>query len=334
MKKKKKTPNGVLDNIVNPPNGGTSSNSKNDQKCPKGNRDKPLDIISEKDSKGFRSRKLVFTSFDVEEPHHDFENDEIWKNQVKFLIYEREKCPKTGKFHYQGFVYFYEKVTIIKAKKVLKIKDGWFQYAFSGIQENINYCSKEKNAQMFGTQPQQGKRKDLEELRDDVRDGKVSVDEIAVTRPNMYHQYGRTLEKIEDISMRKVYRTEMTKGIWYYGETGVGKSHKAYEDYNPETHYDLIDDNGWWDGYKQQKVVIINDYRGWIPYDRLLTLVDKWPTKVRRRAREPLPFTSKEVRITSSLHPAEVYHNRDENDKIEQLLRRFKIIKVERLPVN
>lgn len=286
--------------------------------------------LSKIDSKSYRSRKLVFTSFDETEPRHDFENDEIDENQAKFLIYGREIAPNTGKKHFQGFVYFYDPCSIRKAKKYLNIKNGWFQYAYSTIKDNINYCSKDGDFTTHGTVPQQGKRTDLDEDKDAIMKGTLSVDDITINNPMKYHQYGRTLEKIEDIYLRTQYRTVMTKGIWYYGLTGTGKSHKAYENYNPATHYDLINDNGWWDGYKQQETVIINDYRGWIPYDRLLTLVDKWPTRVRRRNREPIPFTSTTLIITSALPPEDVYNNRNEKDSINQLLRRFEVIEVKR----
>lgn len=301
------------------------SESKNAQKCPEGNIGKPLDKI---EKKNYRSRKLVFTSFDETEPYHNFDKDEIIDNQAKFLIYGREITPSTGKKHFQGFVYFYEKISIAKAKKYLKIDKGWFQYAFADIDANITYCSKDGDFTVHGTKPMQGKRTDIIEDKNRIMNGEISVDEILLEDPIKYHQYGRTYEKIEDLYMRRQWRTEMTRGIWYYGATGTGKSHVAYKDYDHTTHYDLINDNGWWDGYKQQEIVVINDYRGWIPYDRLLTLCDKWPTKVRRRNREPLPFMSKTIIITSSLPPDEVYNNRNENDKIEQLLRRFKVVEV------
>ena len=121
----------------------------------------------------------------------------------------------------------------------------------------------------------------------------------------------------------------MTKGIWYYGETGVGKSHLAFKDFTPETHYVHSEDNGWWDNYKQQPTVIINEFRGEIKYKELLELLDKWPHSVKRRNRCPLPFVSKLIIITSSLPPQEVYKNLNEKDKIAQLLRRLKVIKLE-----
>ena len=179
-----------------------------------------------------------------------------------------------------------------------------------------------------GTFPQQGKRTDLDTLKTKILTGETCTDEILCEQPEMYHQYGRTLDKLEDLRMSKLFRNEMTEGIWYYGPTGVGKSHKAFEGFTPETHYVVVNDGGWWDNYKQQEIVIINDFRGWVPYNELLQMVDKWPYSVRRRGRPPLPFTSKKVIITSSLTPEQVYHHRDDEDDIEQLKRRFKVSKL------
>tara|TARA_B110001450_G_C17649738_1_gene492745 strand:+ start:1079 stop:1228 length:150 start_codon:yes stop_codon:yes gene_type:complete len=41
-----------------------------------------------------------------------------------------------------------------------------------------------------------------------------------------------------------------------------------------------------------------------------------------------MPFISKTVIVTSFLSPAEVFHRRDDQDKIEQLLRRFDVVKL------
>lgn len=66
--------------------------------------------------------------------------------------------------------------------------------------------------------------------------------------------------------------------------------------------------------------------------NELLMMIDKHPNYfVRRRGREPLPFTSKKVIITSSMSPEEVYHNLAENDKLEQLLRRIKVYNLKKL---
>jgi len=141
--------------------------------------------------------------------------------------------------------------------------------------------------------------------------------------------YGRTLSKIEDICMRKRYRTEMTTCTWYHGKTGVGKSHKAFEGFTPDTHYVWkTNDNGWQDGYQQQEIVIINDFRGEIKYNDMLNLIDKWAYTIPRRGREPMPFTSKHVIVTSSLPPDQVFTRRLEEDSLEQLIRRIDVVEL------
>ena len=163
------------------------------------------------------------------------------------------------------------------------------------------------------------------QIKNDILAGKVTVDQVAVDDPIKFHQYGRTLSKIEDLALRKQFRSWMTTCEWIYGPTGTGKSARAFEGYNPDTHYLWKDDKGWQDGYVGQPIVIMNDFRGEIPYNSLLQLIDRYPHFVSRRGREPAPFLAKHVIITSSLSPDQVYHRRLEQDSIEQLLRRIKV---------
>lgn len=233
-----------------------------------------------------------------------------------------EKTP-----HLQGYVEFNtpKRLTTLK-----KINNRIHWEARRGTAEQAaTYCKKEGDFWETGTISKQGERTDLEDLKKTILNG-TKVDEIVLEKPMLYHQYGRTLNKIEDLAMRRKYRTEMTKGTWYWGETGAGKSHEAFKDFNPSTHYAYPNDGGWWDGYTQQDTVIINDFRGSVPYGELLNLVDKWPHSVRRRNREPLPFTSKHLIITSALEPKDIYCNLSQNDSLDQLYRRFNIIKIEK----
>nr|WPR18757.1 MAG: replication polyprotein [Skomarfal virus 50] len=205
-----------------------------------------------------------------------------------------------------------------------------FRVANGSGEDNFNYCSKEDKYWIHGEYKKKkpGKRTDLITLRDEVMSG-LSIDNIALERPDMYHQYGRTLNKLEDLRMRNVYRNFMTLGTWLWGATGVGKSHIAFDGFTPSTHYVYPNDGGWWDGYVQQETVIINDFRGEIPYGFLLQLVDKWPVSVKRRNREPLPFMSRRIIVTSSMRPEDVYHGViDRDDNIAQLIRRFEIVNV------
>jgi len=289
------------------------------QKCSKGNT-MPFEAKS-------KFRNFCFTSFETTEP--------VINDDIRFLAYGQETCPTTNKQHWQCYLTMKNQKRFTEMKKFFKSwlgADVHFEPMNGSLKDNEKYCSKEGKYKEFGSKPKPGNRTDLIDLKEDIFNGSKTVDDICCDDPMIYHQYGRTLSKLEDIYMRKQFRTEMTKGIWYYGSTGVGKSHIAFENYSADTHYNVPNDQGWWDGYTQQPTCIINDFRGNIPYNELLQLVDKWPHCVRRRCREPMPFTSKTVIITSSLPPDEVYKNRNEKDNIEQLLRRFTVVRLDAQP--
>jgi len=276
----------------------------------------------------------VFTSFLDEPPIYD-------EVRMKYLLYAPETCPETNRSHWQCYVVWrtgHNRTMTANAKYFGKahtevaIGDVSDQLDYiRGPYDNDNGKTKPYNDKWceFGERPRQGKRTDLEHMTDEILSGKLTVDNIATENPMMYHQYGRTFNKVEDIRMRSIHRTEMTQGIWYWGATGTGKSHKAYCNFSFDTHYNVPKDNGWWDNYCQQDTVIINDFRGEIAYNEMLQMVDRFPYEVKRRNRPPLPFTSKKVIITSSLHPRDIFNRRHEEDSLEQLLRRFKIIKMD-----
>lgn len=261
----------------------------------------------------------------------------IDKFSCDYIVFSYE-VGDSGTPHLQGYVELANAMTLSALKKKFSNK-AHIEKAAGTAEQNHQYIvgpyTKGEKSKPFnpnhvvrGIPKQQGERHDLAELRDEILSGN-KVDTIVMERPMLYHQYGRTLHKIEDIRMRSVYRTEMTKGLWIFGTTGTGKSKMAFENYNPATHYVWKYDGGWQDGYAQQDTVIIDEFRGQIPYNELLSLIDIQPNcTVRRRGREPLPFVSKMVIITSSLHPREVYRNLAVNDSLDQLLRRIELKKL------
>lgn len=249
------------------------------------------------------------------------------KPKVLYCIVGNEVCPTTQRKHLQWYIRFENEIV---KRTVMKHLPGMHVMPYNGGDfNNEKYSTKEGNlAYTFGTPCKQGERSDLNLVRDQIKDG-VKVDTLTMENPYLFHQYGRTLSKVEDIVMRGKFRTEMTQGVWMFGETGVGKSHLAFDGFTPETHYVLnVNDNGWWEGYAQQDTVIINEFRGQIPYGELLDLVDKWPKSVKRRCREPMPFISKKLIVTSSLPPEVVYKNLHKKDSLSQLSRRFEILEI------
>jgi len=253
------------------------------------------------------------------------------KYEWSFLVMGEEVCPSTERCHVD---FYYEmpqprkiKTEINKFGKVMGKGFFCLELAHGTAGENWDYSSKEgRRFVELGEPAKQGERNDLKENVAAITRGELTAETLAVNAPGLYHQYGRTLDKVEDIYLRKQFRKEMPLAYWLWGPTGVGKSHAAMHDYNPETHYIWKDDKGWQDGYRQQHTVVVNDFRGHIAYNDLLQMIDKWPYFVSRRSREPMPFTSPRIIITSSLPPDDVYNRRNTEDKIGQLLRRITVI--------
>lgn len=285
-----------------------------------------------------RIRSYVFTLNN----YTDEEVSLITGGDYSYIVFGKE-VGESGTPHLQGFVHFENAKTMTAVHKL----KGWKRSALKPAEcprLAILYCKKGEQSheewEMFKeTEPnygagaevyeagvfKQGKRSDLEKVYEEVKKGK-SVDDVVWENPAVYQLCHKSLEKLEDIRLRKTFRTEMTEGIWIYGKTGTGKSKFAFKDFSNETHYVYPYDKGWCDGYKQQETVIFDEFRGQMSFNELLRMVDINPNfSFSRRCREPIPFTSKKVLITSSLPPSEVYHNLSENDKLDQLYRRFKI---------
>lgn len=246
---------------------------------------------------------------------------------AKYSIYGKE-IGKKGTPHLQCYLYFKNPRAFTPLKKAMP--RAYIAPAKGNATQNEKYCSKDGDSKSRGTKPQQGKRTDLDDLKEQIMTGMKTVDEICVEQPTAFHQYGRTLDRLEAIALRKQYRTWMTKGIWITGPSGSGKSHMAFENYSPETHYIKDISEGslkWWDGYKGQPIVIINEFRGQITFDQLCAIVDKWPHTVSWRSKESVPLLAKTVIITSIKRPEDVYVNQ-KDEPWRQFARRFEVIEL------
>lgn len=273
-----------------------------------------------------RLTNICFTiyEYNIGEKNEDWVNRFESIGDIQYYVVGKETCPDTKRKHLQGYIEFTKEHTFNKLQK--NLKNIHFEGRLGTQEEAIKYCKKEGDYQEYGTPKQQGKRTDLKIIIDDIQSGKTNTDSIIINEPMLFHQYGRTLEKAEDIALRTRYRNWTTQGILYWGKTGTGKTYRAFQDFSPSTHYVLnLNDNGWWDGYKGQETVIINEFRGQITYSELLDLVDKYPKTVKRRGREPVPFLAKTLILTSPMRIEDIYHRlNDDKDSFDQFYRRFK----------
>jgi hypothetical protein len=269
------------------------------------------------------SRNWCFTNYKL-----DFDYAPLIESGIAvYICYGNEICPTTQRPHHQGFVIFPEARSSVDM--VSKDFGNANCRACNGnLSQNADYCKKDDKWVEFGERPVgQGKRTDLNALAARIHAGE-SVATIARENYEMYHQYGRTLNYVEDLAARDRERDFMTEGIWITGPTGSGKSRMALHGTTRETRYILPRDGGWWDGYCGQETVVINEFRATtMPFEQLLQLADMWPEYVRRRGREPMPFMSKKLIITTVLTPEQCWPEKvHDADNLNQFYRRFKVI--------
>jgi hypothetical protein len=250
----------------------------------------------------------------------DYEKAFLAKSDYVIVCKEIGKEKKIPHIHI--FIYKESKITFAGLRKAFPRAN--LQKQKGTHLEAQTYIKKDGDWKEQGQCPAQGQRTDLLEITNQIINNQITVENLILEHPIIYHVYGRTLEKVVALQKQKQFRTTKTTCCWIYGVSGSGKSHAAFTNYNPETHYNHQDDGLWWDNYNQQDTVIINEFRGEIKYKKLLELTDKYPTNVSQRNKAPCPFISKHIIITSSKSPEEIYSYL--GDSMYQLLRRITVI--------
>jgi len=260
--------------------------------------------------------------------------------QATWAVSGMEKCPTSGKIHLQSACYLEKKTTLTGITKIIKEATGL--HAHSAIckgtaLQNQTYCKKDGSWGEKGTPPQQGKRSDLIALKDSVENGTSTYNKILMTDTHAIHTYGRVLKQVQDLVDSKKRRPDgfVPKGFWFWGLTGTGKSIEAWKQAKEyvqgnmdEIYLHNTEDKGWFQGYRGQKVMIIDELRGSdVKFKNLLTWCDQHPVNVPvRHATDQVPLLVERVYITSCMPPEVAYSGMNQTDSIDQLRRRYKVV--------
>jgi len=159
----------------------------------------------------------------------------------------------------------------------------------------------------FGTPSDQGERSDLSRVIADIRGGS-SYEAIAMEHTGAFIKYHRGIREAIALINPPQSRNFKTQFVVYWGTPGTGKSKDANEHATTLGRPTYYKPRGeWWDGYRQQPAVIIDDFYGWIKYDELLKITDRYPHRVPIKGGFE-EFTSSVIFITSNKQPHDWYH--------------------------
>lgn len=211
--------------------------------------------------------------------------------------------------HFQFYIQCPKRITLNTAKK-LNGQAHW-ETARGSPSQNKAYCTKTDTRRAgpweVGESSGQGRRTDLEAAAEMIDSG-ASMREVAETHKSVFIRYHRGLKAYDDIIHSKGHRDIFQTGpeVWvFWGETGTGKSHTAYERW-PDAYRKTTSDK-WWDGYRGQDTVIFDDFKGSsMRLHDFQLVIDKYPHEVEVKGGF-VPLSATRYVFTSNKHPSEWY---------------------------
>lgn len=221
---------------------------------------------------------------------------------ARYLICGRE-VGENGTPHLQGYVNL-KKTIRMGALKARLGGRGHFEPARGDDCQNRDYCSKGGDILIEHGSPQgRGKRNDLHDAID-VLQRTRSLAAVAQATPEVFVKYHRGLAALmvlhPQMATPRNFKTEVTIFI---GDPGCGKSRRCLE-LAPDAYWKPR--GKWWDGYDGHEIVILDDFYGWLPFDELLRLCDRYPLRVETKG-GTVNFVAKIIYITSNRWPHEWY---------------------------
>ena len=268
-----------------------------------------------------RLRRWAFTLYDPDNDIRKLEScyrpDKSAKlsKVTRFVVYQLEKCPGTGRPHIQGYFEFNKALTFRQVKALFEGAHARVVHISKARTEgvhNIRYCTKERNDDGTParwsptTQPYQwgvpsnygvGEKRDrqpkpFEEVCTLLHAGKNLIDiegeeALAHLRPTICMHRLRFLATQAAVSSLHSPVLQPIHFEVIYGPPGAGKSHIIVQRWGrswKKTVYRITSANCtggtnpqlWWNGYNGQPVVVIDDFNDWLTPTQLLALTEPY----------------------------------------------------------
>jgi len=240
---------------------------------------------------------------------NNYTEDEV--AQFKAFICNRHRCAKEvgveGTPHLQGTITF-EKTCRLSALKKLNSRAHWYNILPKNLTASYNYCTKgEIIIDINNTN--QGKRTDIEDAMNLLKETR-NMRAVALEFPVVYIKMHKGMQAWlkETIDLPDIFPCEV---IVIWGKSGAGKSRKARE-IDPKLYNmpEPINGTVWFDGYKGQETVLLDDFYGWLKYHTLLQMTDIYNMQMPVKG-SFIDRQWKRVIITSN-SPPEEWYNREE----------------------
>lgn len=253
--------------------------------------------------------------------YSDLEYTTLYDLECRYLIIGKE-VGESGTPHLQCYVYFDNPRGFRAIHK--KFPRAHLENVLKGTpQQASEYCKKEGDFIEKGSLPEQGIRNDLSIIREVLKEtnSMEKVVEVATS-----YQSVKMAEQI--LKYTEKPRTWKPMVLWFWGETGTGKTRTAYEMLGSRV-YTCMGTGKWFDGYDAHEDVLIDDMReNFMSYNDFLRFIDRYAYRVETKG-GTRQFLAKRIIITTPLHPNVLFTTKE---CINQVIRRIDEIRYFGIP--
>lgn len=210
-----------------------------------------------------------------------------------------------GFLHWQLAVYTTSRFTLRQLKSILpagahieaiRNREAAFDYVWKD-----DTCVDIATRFEYGTLPvRRNNRVDWDSVRDNARNGRL--DDIP---SDILVRYYGNIKRLRVDSMVCPERPDI-QCFLYWGEPGTGKTRRAFNEAGSEA-YVKTPTTKWWDGYKGESNVIIDDFSGIIRAEYIKTWLDRYRCSVEVKG-GAVPLCATRFWITSN-HPIEKWYD-------------------------
>lgn len=188
------------------------------------------------------------------------------KNQIRF---------STMKNHFPGAHFEMAKGTAQQNRDYIRKEGKW-------AKDKKKETNLAETFEEFGECPQErpGRRSDLDDLYDMIREGKTNKEIMDEDPRYMMHldKIERARQIVVESEYRDVFRTMQT--AYWWGATETGKTRGVMEKYGYGKVHRVTDYEHPWDSYRQQKIVVFEEFRSSLKIQDMLNYLDGYPLEL------------------------------------------------------
>lgn len=229
-----------------------------------------------------------------------------------------EKAPTTGHEHIHFYVQFNQGQSVSKAKLLNQRLD----ICKGSPQQNIDYVKKTK-------EPEKRGEIIYEKGEPKFKGGKTIKEVKEMSKPereNLPACYYNIVQKINAEEGKDLKGSDMFKEMkvhWYWGDSGLGKTRRAYKEIGERIFNEVKFDGNFWHGAKEEgTIALYDDFRDSDMKPRELINFIDYNRHIMNVKGGSIRNNYKEIYITSIQSPEEIYRN-VEGEPRKQWIRRI-----------